>query len=454
MPLRGLILSLMTAPRIYFVCVAFSAAGLLAWLSQQSGLHHTEFPIDWLGIGWCVFIGVVAEAVALDFKIGPPGKQVRSSLAFLPFLSALTLYPLAVASAIILAVGAISQFILRRGVSLTRLFNVAQGVIAGVVAGSLFAVIVGQTNYDLRNPYFVVGAVVLAGSFFLTNMFLNAIALTLLKSDSFQDVVKKVIGPGAANLWYDLLASPVALVPVLLYRDSPVTGMVLIMLPLLLIQYSYLSKQLVIDTNRDIVRALIKAIETRDPYTSGHSLRVATMARTIARDLKLSERKVHHIEMAALLHDIGKIDPAYAVVLSKPYDLTEEERCLIETHSARGAALLREMKSVPEDVVASVHHHHERFDGQGYPDQIAGTVIPLAARIIMICDSIDAMLSDRPYRKALSVQIVEEELRRCAGTQFDPDIVETVLAKHTLNRATSLITADTTAGPVSMAVWP
>jgi putative nucleotidyltransferase with HDIG domain len=266
--------------------------------------------------------------------------------------------------------------------------------------------------------------------------------MALLKNIDFGTVYRQVIGTGGANLWYDMLASPIALVPVALYKESPVTGMVLILLPLLLIQYSYLSNQKVIERSKDLLRALVKAIETRDPYTSGHSLRVATLAKTIAHDLRLPQRRVYQVEMAALLHDIGKIDPVFSSVLSKPYELTLDERELIQTHAARGADLLKEMKSVPGEVVSSVRHHHERYDGRGYPDGVRGTEIPLPARIIMLCDSIDAMLSDRPYRKALSIAAVRAEIMRCSGDQFDPEIVRIVLERDTLERAVELIAAD------------
>ncbi len=111
---------------------------------------------------------------------------------------------------------------------------------------------------------------------------------------------------------------------------------------------------------------------------------------------------------------------------------------MIQSHAARGADLLRSLSSVEEEVIKAVRHHHERYDGSGYPDGLAGDEIPLAARVIMLCDSIDAMLSDRPYRRALTVEQARVELLRCSGTQFDPDIVEVILRRNTLERAAVL----------------
>jgi HD-GYP domain-containing protein (c-di-GMP phosphodiesterase class II) len=142
---------------------------------------------------------------------------------------------------------------------------------------------------------------------------------------------------------------------------------------------------------------------------------------------------------AALLHDIGKIDPIYSDVLAKPFDLSPSERELIQTHAAKGADLLLDLNSVDSEIVATVRHHHERYDGKGYPDGLAGESIPLAARIIMMSDSIDAMLSDRPYRKALSLDRVKNELVRCSGSQFDPKIVRSVLDAGTLDKAVALV---------------
>src|SRR5690606_24983971 len=206
----------------------------------------------------------------------------------------------------------------------------------------------------------------------------------------------------------------------------------------MLIRYSYLSKVQLQQANRDLLRALVKAIETRDPYTSGHSLRVSSLARAIAEDLGLSRRQVEQVETAALLHDIGKIDMVYAPLIRKPGELTPEERTVIQSHATKGAELLRSLSSVDEEVIRGVRHHHERYDGSGYPDGLAGKVIPIAARIIMLSDSIDAMLSDRPYRRALTVEQARVELLRCSGTQFDPDIVEAILRANTLERADGL----------------
>jgi CRISPR-associated endonuclease Cas3-HD len=429
--------------RTYFQLITVAAVLLLMISMAHAVEVWAEIYTEAWGILWCVAIGLVAEAMAVDFKIGLPGYQARSSLAFLPFLCALVLFSVPAAVCVIALVLVISQFVFRR-ISLWKgLFNLSQGIIAGFVAGGIFHAIptAGATTFGYS---FYLGFIALAICFFLTNMILSSVALALLKKTHLIAVFQQVIGTGGANLWYDLLASPISLVPVVLYRESAVTGMLVIILPLLVIQYSYHSNQTVIQRSKDLLRALVKAIETRDPYTSGHSLRVAALAKAIGEDMGLPPRMLNHVEMAALLHDIGKIHPEFTNVLSKPYQLTCAERALIETHAARGADLLQDMRSVPEIVISSVRHHHERFDGDGYPGKLIGEATPLPARIIMLCDSMDAMLSDRPYRKALTIDEVRNEVQRCSGTQFDPEIVAVVLEKRTLERAVALIAADCT----------
>jgi putative nucleotidyltransferase with HDIG domain len=189
----------------------------------------------------------------------------------------------------------------------------------------------------------------------------------------------------------------------------------------------------------DLLRVLVKTLETRDRYTSGHSVRVSVLARSIAEDLAMRPRQVKQVEQAALVHDIGKIEEVYADIIMKPHSLSDVEKLVIRTHATRGADFLKGLSSFPDDVIQGVRHHHERYDGAGYPDGMHGEAIPLVSRIIMICDSVDAMLSDRPYRKALSIDTVRAELQRCAGAQFDPKLVEVMLAKGTLERAVGLL---------------
>jgi HD-GYP domain-containing protein (c-di-GMP phosphodiesterase class II) len=162
---------------------------------------------------------------------------------------------------------------------------------------------------------------------------------------------------------------------------------------------------------------LAETIDLRDPYTAGHSRRVAAYSRLLAIDLGLSSEVVKQIEHAALLHDIGKVGVPDAV-LFKNGELDDEERLLIRAHPVIGAGLLADIPTMC-DIYPCILHHHERWDGRGYPDGLSGENIPLGARIIAVADSFDAMTTDRPYRRGLGADAAIAELVRHETTQFD-----------------------------------
>jgi len=179
---------------------------------------------------------------------------------------------------------------------------------------------------------------------------------------------------------------------------------------------------------------MVKAIEARDPYTSGHSLRVRALSRAIAVELGLSAKEIEQVETAALLHDVGKIHEEFAPLLRKESRLTPEETALMQTHSTKSAELVGVISKFHGFIEDCVRHHHERWDGQGYPYGISGKSIPLGARIVLISDTIDAMTTDRPYRKRLGLDVVIAELQKYKGQQFDPDIVDVAIGSVAVRR--------------------
>ena len=167
--------------------------------------------------------------------------------------------------------------------------------------------------------------------------------------------------------------------------------------------------------------ALSAAIEARDPYARGHSSRVTVFAQAMARSLRLDKERLAVLRLGALLHDVGKLVVPSSVLL-KSGPLTDEELGLMRRHPAAGARMLRTL-GAPETILPLVLHHHERWDGAGYPTGRRGDDIPLEARVLCIADSFDAMTSTRPYRATWTPDEALEELARCAGTQFDPELV-------------------------------
>jgi putative nucleotidyltransferase with HDIG domain len=151
--------------------------------------------------------------------------------------------------------------------------------------------------------------------------------------------------------------------------------------------------------------------------------------------------QVGAVETAALLHDIGKIDEIFATILSKPGRLTADEREVIASHATRGAEFLTSISSFRPDIILAVRHHHERIDGKGYPDNMVGDEIPIGARIIKVCDAVDAMLSNRPYRNALPLPAVRQQLVEYAGVQFDLKVVQAVISTGMLEEHQSDLAA-------------
>jgi GAF domain-containing protein len=175
----------------------------------------------------------------------------------------------------------------------------------------------------------------------------------------------------------------------------------------------------------ETIRSLAQALEARDSYTKGHSERVMRYAVQTAEAMGIAEEERRLICHAALLHDIGKIGIADAV-LNKGGLLSKEDRDAIEHHPIWGDSIIGPIRML-DRVQTLVRHHHERFDGKGYPDKLVGTDIPLGARIIAVADAFDAMTSNRPYRDALPLMAAVKEMQRGAGTQFDPEVVEVFL---------------------------
>ncbi len=186
------------------------------------------------------------------------------------------------------------------------------------------------------------------------------------------------------------------------------------------------SKSLILKDLKELfyktIKSIASALDAKDPYTHGHSMRVTLYSIILAKELNVPEDQLEFIETAGLLHDIGKIAIPESI-LCKPGKLTDDEFMVMKSHPINSEKLIASIKKLHE-VSPGVKHHHERWDGKGYPDNLAGEDIPFAARVIAIADTYDAMTSTRSYRKALDHDVAIAEIARCAGAQFDPNLAK------------------------------
>jgi HD-GYP domain-containing protein (c-di-GMP phosphodiesterase class II) len=361
-------------------------------------------------------LGLLAYCLAHDLA-----KAAAGSVAFLPWLAALFAAPSG-PTALVLAVAVALGELYRRKAPIKATFNVAQYTLSFALAASVYLLLGGVPLLgaeSLNIPAYVASCAV----FFATNGLSVAAVVGIAERRRVLDVWRETF---KSNVLNDLIAIPVVYGFVLIYSKTGVLGIVVLAALLLGARQLYKTNAQLQITNRELLEVLVHAIELRDPYTSGHSQRVARYARIIGRAIGLSSKQVERLAIAALLHDVGKIDQVFVPILSKPGRLTPEERAIMELHPIKSAELVARVTELA-DVVLPVRHHHEAWDGSGYPDGLKGDQTPLLARVIVFADTIDAMTTDRPYRKAMGAAEVRAELYRCRGTQFDPAICDALL---------------------------
>jgi putative nucleotidyltransferase with HDIG domain len=303
-------------------------------------------------------------------------------------------------------------------------FNVCQRLLS-IGLGSLVYTYSGGVSPPVSLQDSLFPFLLLSVTYFLV----NSICVSAWLSIASERPVREIWSINSRGVFgYDIAASSIALLLAWVYKDWGLVGLFIAVLPTLVVRHVYVMYRDLQESSRELLEVMVKSIEARDPYTSGHSLRVRALSRAIALELGLSVKELEEIETAALLHDVGKIHEEFAPLLRKEDRLTAEETALMQTHAEKSAELVGIVSKFKGTIQESVRHHHERWDGQGYPGGIAGEDIPLASRIILIADTVDAMTTDRPYRKRLSLEVVLGELQKCKGTQFDPKLADVAIS--------------------------
>jgi putative nucleotidyltransferase with HDIG domain len=294
------------------------------------------------------------------------------------------------------------------------LFNVTQSVIVTALMSIFYLRLggdIGQFNF------LATAIIVIAGAIFNSSIISLFLALNN-KTNFFEIWISNIKGTFISALAVGVIGIIIALA----YIGYGYGAVILFFGPLLLARYSF---KLYIEMRNlylSTIQALNKTVEAKDPYTSGHANRVEKFAVDLAKAYHLPFESIQNLKTASILHDIGKIG-IHDEILNKASRLTQEEYQEIMRHPAIGAEIISKVNFL-SDITTIVRHHHERYDGKGYPDGLSGEDIPIEAAILMIADSYDAMTSDRPYRKAMTPEEALSELENNAGTQFHPELVK------------------------------
>ena len=396
---------------VTLVCVAALGAGFALYVSEPN--FSVPFANAAVTFG---LISVMAQL--LSYRTG---RSSTGSVSFIPVLASAAIAPHLVSIIAVIGSSLTGQIVAKRN-RLRTIFNPAQEALSLALAILAYRTLGGLPLHNIGES----GSLSLFALFlvfFVSNSICVSGALGIVGDRSAWVIWKE----NTLNaLPYDFLSLPAILFFVWTYTQYGTVGAFIFAVPLLGLRQLYKVTGQLEQTNKELLELMVAAIEARDPYTSGHSRRVADKARIIARAVGLRDKDMERIVAAALLHDVGKIHEVFGPILSKPGRLTPEEQVIMRTHPIKSAELAAKVTEL-RDVVPLIRHHHENWDGTGYPDGLKNEEIPLGSRIIMFADTIDAMTTDRPYRAALDPASVRRELLRFRGTQFDPDMCDALL---------------------------
>ena len=396
--------------RIYVAAVILVGAALFAGVSPD-WLKNTDF--------FGVLLFAAATVAAELYPVALPDYGIISIVAAF-HLAGVLLFPIGVAVWIGVVASTVADVTTHRKLYKVA-FNAAQYAICIGVSGWIFhAAKLSPSGIDLLldGPALLLLTIV----YYVINV--TAICLVVgLTSKRSPFTLWRIHFRNVAFLYFACAAIGILVATVYLLKPA---GVVLMILPVLIIHYAFRSYTGLRMETRETLELLADLIDQRDVYTYQHSQRVAQYAGEMAQRMEIEEDQLELIVQAARIHDLGKIGVDNAVLL-KPGRLSEKEWESIRRHPEAGADAAGRLRLYQKGADL-VRYHHEHFDGTGYPGGLAGQRIPLGARIIAVADAFDAMTSDRPYRKALTVEQAVAELRRCRGTQFDPAAVDAMTA--------------------------
>src|SRR6056297_593652 len=400
--------------KIYLTILSLTSMALLAYLILNYELISTPSFV----------ILSILMIIAETFLIQLPGVGAVSVSFALSFAAIIISGPLTAALITTIGVALRRPYVEGRGYvhlfnspPYKTIYNASQSILCAGLSGILYIYI--QSNFSYLG---VAGDTIALVSTVVVYVILNTSTMTLL--------IKLLKGGKILEIWGEnfkgtfLNSAAIGLLGIIVafaYNNYGIGSVVLFFVPLLLARYSF---KLYVDMRKnymETVKALINAVEAKDPYTSGHASRVGTYAVEIGKELGLSSLELDKMRNAALLHDIGKIGVDDRI-LNKNKSLTNLEYEVIKNHPSTGYEIIKDIEFL-KGANEIVKHHHERWDGKGYPDGLKGEEISTLVSILTIADSFDAMTTDRPYRKAFSFDKALSEIESNAGSQFNPNIV-------------------------------
>ena len=404
---------------VYMLVVGVAGWVVLAWLSVRGPVHLAWEAVFFLGLA------ILVGRHPVRLPRGP-----TTTVGFAVDYSCLLIF----GPAVVGWIGVISFFVLLwRSPWLRKLFNQGQVVLSFAGAGWVYEAL-GGSFIEAGGPVaFREMGLALVGSgvaYFTISSLLISIGMALWERRPVGGVWALSFRWAAPRF---LALAPFGFLMAMVYQTPGlgVGAVALFLVPLVGARYAFQGAMEMLELHRETVHALSNALEAYDPYTRNHSELVTRYALALGRELELSDSRMETLEWASRLHDIGKCRQDWESIIRKPGRPSEREWEVIRQHPVEGGRLAEKMEFLPStagEVAGIVRAHHERLDGSGYPDGTRGEQIPLEARILGVADAFEAMTARRSYRRSRSIEEGIAELRRCAGEQFDPQVVAALAA--------------------------
>ncbi len=422
-----------------YIAVLMLVALLASALTYR--ISPSNFPkssYEWIGLAALILMTILTEGFSISLYVG----NTSISTTAVPLIASFILFGPS-GSLISSAAYAVTAAIKFKSPFNRFVFNFSNHVIAGMLVNIMIATsgaLFHDWNIGMQLLYTLAASIIIY--FITTSLISVGMGIDLKQSpleiwkEQYQWMVLYYIGIGFVS--YSLIFG---------YHYANLLGIVFLAVPLLLLRFSQAqyvghtrdivntlrkknqelekSAEEINELNEGLLTTLSEIIDLRDPYVLGHSRLVSVYATEIAKVLNINQKQIELVRKAGLLHDIGKLGIPMEL-LTKPSSLTPKEYETIKTHAALGGDLVKNTPSL-RPLEPIIRHHHERYDGNGYPDKIAGNQIVIEARVVAVADAIEAMSSDRPYRRALKPDKVKRELFEHSGTQFDPLVVDAAI---------------------------